>query len=506
MTRSPRLSRSVAALLLGLVVAGPAAAACPDGGGLTLLHFNDFHGQIGPEPTDDGTGARGGIARLATAVERVRAEDPARPVVLLFAGDLLQGTLTSSLFLGIPDITLFGRMGVDAAVMGNHELDDGQDVFRRLVQHATFPILTANVLAQPEPFPTRSTLLIAKPGGPTLGILGLTTAELTTATHPRNVAGIQVTDPEQVARERVPELRGQADLVVVLSHLGLAEDRRLASEVPGIDLIVGGHNHFVLDEPVMVGEVPILQAGERGRWLGRLDIACRDGRPVRTGYRLMAMDASVTPDPEIAAEVDRIVDQAEAGLSEVVGRTEVELSAARELIRRTEAVFGDYVADLAREITRADIALFNAGSFRASIPVGDVTLKQIYQAFPFRNELVVGGLTGAQLTAVLRHSAALDPNDNPGGFLQVSGVSYQIAGRELVAVSVGGEPIQPERVYRVVVPDFLAAGGDGYDELARMSDEVMTGRIISDMLVDAIRTSKAPLAPRPDGRIQRATP
>lgn len=107
---------------------------------------------------------------------------------------------------------------------------------------------------------------------------------------------------------------------------------------------------------------------------------------------------------------------------------------------------------------------------------------------------------------MLRHSAALDPNDNPGGFLQVSGVSYQIAGRELAAASVGGEPIQPERVYRVVVPDFLAAGGDGYDELARMSDEVMTGRIISDMLVDAIRTSKTPLAPRPDGRIQRATP
>ena len=382
MTVLPRLSRPVAAFLLGLAVAGPAAAACPDGGGLTLLHFNDFHGQLGPEPSDAGRGARGGIARLATAVARVRAEDPPRPVVLLFAGDLLQGTLTSSLFLGIPDITLFGRMGVDAAVMGNHELDYGQDVFRRLLQQADFPVLAANVIAQPEPFPTRSSLLIAKPGGPTLGILGLTTAELTTATHPRNAVGISVSDPEQVARERLPELRAQADLVVVLSHLGLAEDRQLAGEIPGIDLVVGGHNHFVLDEPMMVGDVPILQAGERGRWLGRLDIGCRDGRPVRTGYRLMAVDASVTPDPEIAAEVDRIVAQAEAGLSEVVGRTDVELSAARELIRRTEAVFGDYVADLAREITRADIALFNAGSFRASIPVGDVTLKQNLPGVP----------------------------------------------------------------------------------------------------------------------------
>jgi 2',3'-cyclic-nucleotide 2'-phosphodiesterase (5'-nucleotidase family) len=111
-------------------------------------------------------------------------------VVLLFAGDLLQGTLTSSLFLGVPNLVLFDRLGVDTAVVGNHELDYGQDVFRRLVGLAGFPFLTANVQTHPEPLPVRPSVVIAKPGGPRVAILGLTTPDLTTAMHPRNVYGV----------------------------------------------------------------------------------------------------------------------------------------------------------------------------------------------------------------------------------------------------------------------------------------------------------------------------
>ena len=98
-------------LLLALFLPALAGAVCAPGGRLTLLHFNDFHGQLEPYQDPQNQVERGGIARLAATVARVRAEDPGRPVLLLFAGDLLQGTLTSSLFKGIPDITLFGRMG-----------------------------------------------------------------------------------------------------------------------------------------------------------------------------------------------------------------------------------------------------------------------------------------------------------------------------------------------------------------------------------------------------------
>jgi 5'-nucleotidase/UDP-sugar diphosphatase len=368
-----RTSRTLAIyliLFLTLAFNGVAGATCVEGQRLALLHFNDFHGQL-ESYNDPGTMASvGGIARLAAAVEKVRAEDPRRPVLLLFAGDLLQGTVTSSLFLGVPNVVLFGKLGVDAAVMGNHELDYGQDAFRHLATLARFPFLSANVQALPEPLPVKPDLVISKPGGPKVAILGLTTSELTTTTHPRNVGGVRVEDPLVVARRFTPSLHEKGDMLIVLSHMGIADDRKLAREIPDIDLIVGGHNHNLYAQPVMVGDVAIVQAGERGRWLGRMDLACSRGHMVRTGYQMLSMDAAVPQDPAVAAEVASVAAEADKGLTREVGSAKVELSARREEIRRRESAFGNWVADLAREITHADAALFNGGNFRASIPEG----------------------------------------------------------------------------------------------------------------------------------------
>ena len=489
-------------VLVALLAPALARAACEPDQALTLLHFNDIHGQLEPyEDPRDGTD-RGGIARLAATVAGIRAGDPSRPVVLLFAGDLLQGTLTSSLFLGVPDAVLLGRIGVDAAVMGNHELDYGQEVFRRLTEAAAFPFLSANVASDPQPLPVRSAVVIERPDAPKVAVLGLTTPELTTATHPRNIEGISVEEPIAVARRLVPALRDKADLVVVLSHLGIAEDRRLAESVPGIDLIVGGHNHNLYEQPVFVENVPIVQAGERGGWLGRMDLRCRDGHLAHTDYSLIPIDAASPEDPEIAEEVRRITLDAERELDTEVGFSTQELSARRELIRREEAPFGNFVADLAREITLTDVALLNGGAFRSSIPEGPVTLKSVYQAFPFRNELVMGDMTGARLLAALERSAALDPSDNPGGFLQVSGVRYRIVDGRLSSATVGDAPIDPTRRYRIVTSDFLAAGGDGYTMLEEMTEPVMTGRLISDMVIEGFRT-ESPVSATTDRRIMR---
>lgn len=489
-------------LLIVALAPAYASAACNPGDELTILHFNDFHGQLEPyQDPQDGT-ERGGIARLAASVDAVRAENPQRPTLLLFAGDLLQGTLTSSLFLGVPDVVLFDRMGVDAAVMGNHELDYGQEVFRRLSAEARFPFLSANVASNPIPLPVLPSIVIDRPGAPRVAVLGLTTPELTTATHPRNIEGISVEEPIAVASRLVPQFDTTADLVVVLSHLGIADDRRLARSVPGIDLIIGGHNHNLYSDPVLEDGVPIVQAGERGGWLGRMDFQCREGRLTPADYSLIAIDAASPESPEIAAEVRRIARDADRELDQHVGFSTRELSAWRELIRRDEAPFGNFVADLARQITLADVALFNGGAFRSSIPAGPTTLKSIYQAFPFRNELVVGEVTGAQLLAALERSAALDPLNNPGAFLQVSGVRYSIADGRLASTTIDDAPIDPEARYQVVTSDFLAEGGDGYSALKAMSNPVMTGRLISDMVVEAFRT-ESPIDPQRDGRILR---
>jgi 2',3'-cyclic-nucleotide 2'-phosphodiesterase (5'-nucleotidase family) len=223
---------------------------------------------------------------------------------------------------------------------------------------------------------------------------------------------------------------------------------------------------------------------------------------VRTGYQMLSMDAGVPQDASVAADVGRVAAEAEKDLTHEVGYAKVELSARREEIRRRESSFGDWVADLARGVTHADVALFNGGNFRASIPAGPVTLKQIYETFPFRAELVVGRLTGAQLIEALQRSASLNPEDNPGGFLQVSGLRYSIANGTLESATLDDSPIDPLRQYLVVVPEFLAEGGDGYPMLKDMQDKVMTGHLISDMVIGAFRTG-IPVTATVDGRIRR---
>jgi 2',3'-cyclic-nucleotide 2'-phosphodiesterase (5'-nucleotidase family) len=397
---------------------------------------------------------------------------------------------------------MLAAAGVDAALMGNHELDFGQEHLRTLLARSRYPILGANVRAEPEPFALRPSVILEPPAGPRVAVLGLVTEELTTTTHPRNAAGVSVDAAITTALALVPGLEAQADLVVVLSHLGIAEDRAVAREVPGVDLIVGGHNHNLYEEPQLENGVPIVQAGDWGRWLGRMDLEVDEGLARVTDYRLIPIDASVPEDPAIAAEVHALAKRLEKEVGVVVGRLEGDLDGRREVIRRGESAFGNLLGDLARELTGSDIALFNGGGIRTSIPAGNVQLKHVYEAIPFANELVTGTLTGAQLQAALERSASLDPLDNPGGFLQVSGLRYAIRDGRLEDVTVGGTPLRRDARYRAVMPDFLAAGGDSYATLAAMQDKVLTGRIISDMLVEAFRT-RGTVTPYTDGRISR---
>jgi len=496
MTRLARASL----LLLATLITGLARADA--GLPLTILHFNDFHGQLDPV-ADPTTGRRiGGIARLAGLVGTIRAEDPKRPVLLLFAGDLLQGTVTSTVFLGLPDIGFLAAMGVDAAVMGNHELDYGQAAFRKLLASAGFPVLAANVEAEPTPFPLLPAVVFAPPGGPRVGVLGLVTDELTTTTHPRNTDGVRVAPPAHTAAGWVPWLRARADLVVVLSHLGLGADHQLAKEVDGIDLIIGGHTHRVLSAPEFERGVPILQAGERGKYLGRLDLLVAKGGVEIQDYRLLAIDDRVPEDAAMAAEVAALDARLAEEIEVVVGHSASKLDADRAVIRRVESNLGDWVGDLARALTGADVALFNGGGFRASIAAGEVRIRDVYQAFPFGNELVTAEVSGAVLRQALERSASLVPADDPGAFLQVSGIRLAIADGKVASVQVAGRPLDAAASYRLVMPDFLAAGGDGYGMLKDLPGANATGLLLLDMVLDAFRKQEH-VAVATDGRLVR---
>jgi 5'-nucleotidase len=294
-----------------------------------------------------------------------------------------------------------------------------------------------------------------------------------------------------------------ADLIVVLSHLGLDGDRALARAVDGIDLIVGGHSHTFLERPETVDGALIVQAGAKGQVLGRLDLTVEQATGQIEDYAdtLLPVNDDVAPDPEVQALVDAALAEAAETMDQPIGET------ARPLDPRSSGEFalGNLICDALRaaEIDgrSADVAFHNNGGIRARLAKGPITFGQLYEVLPFDNQLMALDLSGGQLRQILEQSVAGAP-----GKLQVSGLAFafdmdQPAGQRVVEVAVGGEPLDPARIYRVTTIDYLAAGGDGYETFTQ-GENVAYGDTEVWVVAEYIR-EHSPVDPKVEGRIRQ---
>jgi 2',3'-cyclic-nucleotide 2'-phosphodiesterase (5'-nucleotidase family) len=357
-----------------------------------------------------------------------------------------------------------------------------------------------------------------------VGIIGVVTPETPQYTHPRNVKGLVFTSPEEAVQQNIRALKGRADLILVLSHLGYARDRQLAARVKGIDVIVGGHSHTKLTRPEVVAGVLIVQAYEHGKTLGVLDLTWRDGKIA--AYAGQLLEIRPTPgqeDPGIGVLVARYQERLDRVLGEQVGRTEVDLNGEQEQVRTTETNLGNLVTDVLRARAGADVALINGGSIKKSIIRGKILRQDVYAALPFNNYLVAFRLTGRELREALEHGVS-GVEEQLGRFPQVSGLAFTYKpsappGLRVQEVLVGGRPLQPEREYTVATLDFMAAGGDGYRVFGKVmggvrgiaaveammsSPQVVyidPGRWVREDVIDYLKAHPA-IAPRVEGRIR----
>lgn len=258
------------------------AARGSKSGRITLLHTNDTHSRIDPFPPGPGGLAnRGGMARRATLVRQLRKE--LGPVLLLDAGDVFQGTPYFNLYKGRLDYQLMTMVGYDAGTLGNHDFDNGVPALLQAMEAARFPFVNCNfeMKGSPELLKRVQTYVVRDFPGVRVGITGVG-IDFAGLVAPKNHQGISWMDPAEALKPVVRRLREaeKVDMVVVLSHLGHetrgeACDMAVARLVPGIDVIIGGHTHTFLDEPVKVpnaaGETHIFQVGFGGVNLGRMD-------------------------------------------------------------------------------------------------------------------------------------------------------------------------------------------------------------------------------------------
>ncbi len=475
---------------------------------ITILHVNDFHGRLFPyvDKAINPEKPVGGAAYLAAMIKAERERNP-EGAVLLSAGDMFQGTPDSNLFFGRPVLDFMNAVRFDAMTLGNHEFDWGREVLDGIIRDARFPILSANIV-KPDGKSmtgTRAYVIIRKKGI-NIAVIGLTTPKIAYMVNAKFVKDLNIMEPESVLAPLIKEVKERgAHLVLLLTHLGFEYDRRLASTMDGIDVIVGGHSHTVVNQPVTVGKTTIVQAGYNGTCLGVLDLLFEK----KTGkVTVMAAEhgelrvVSASPgdrfDEDVARMVDTYHEKIRDKFQEVVGETGVDLR------RQTdgESNLGNLITDAMRQIAKTEIGLCNNGGMRADIPKGKITMEQIFTVLPFDNVLVTMDMKGADILELLE--------GNPGigkGMLQVSGlqITYDLkrpAGSRVMKVLVNGTPLAPAREYRVVTNDFLAAGGDRFVAF-RKGKNVVTGVELREAVAEYLRRT-SPVNPVTEGRIRLA--
>ena len=284
-----------------LSFAEPLLTARPGETLITFLHTNDTHSQIDPVPANDRLyPGKGGVARRATLVKRIRRQNP--NTLLIDGGDVFQGTPYFNFYRGEVEYKAMSAIGYDAGTLGNHEFDNGVEALAAALEFANFDVLSAN-------YDVRGTVLenkvkryvVRTVGGVRVGLFGLGISPVGLIT-PANFKGVTYQDPVAAAREVVATLREKerCSLVVGMSHLGYyAEpkergvgDSQVAQQVDGIDFIASGHNHIFMERPVSVKqpsgkETLIFQVGKSGIFVGRVDFKVRRGRVVASAGRLL---------------------------------------------------------------------------------------------------------------------------------------------------------------------------------------------------------------------------
>jgi 2',3'-cyclic-nucleotide 2'-phosphodiesterase (5'-nucleotidase family) len=488
--------------LVLLLAAGAAWAGQP----FTILFFNDFHAHFDPYADKATGGEVGGLANLAGLAARIEAENAAKgvPTFLLVAGDAFTGTPYSTAFTGEDEFACLNELRPDAMALGNHEFDYGRARLTELIGTARFPIVAANIRSDDG----AGGLLVPAftwldAGGKKILVVGLTTPEAPLTTTPGNTKGLTFEAPDVALRRVLAEQGKEADVVVALTHIGFENDVVLAQAVPEVDVIIGGHSHTRVDAAERAGSAVIGQAYCYTYYLGRMDLVLGDdGEVALTSYELLPVTPALPADEGVAAIVAGYGKDLGAKLAAVVGHVDARLTAGPS--RERETNFGDFVADAVRDAAHADVALVNGGNLRGDLGPGDVTLGDVETALPFANEIVVLRLRGAQLREAFDYCAR--EKVGAGGFLQLAGGAVTLApGVGAREINVGGKPLDDGAEYAVALPDFLAAGGDGYAMFASVPAAEHTGAMITDVVVEALRTG-ASVPAEPAGRIKLVAP
>lgn len=456
---------------------------------ITLLHVNDTHSHLdrtGPKDANlDGT--MGGIAKAATVIGTTRAAEP--NLLVLHAGDVFHGDLLFNQYFGVPEFMMMQQLGFDAMAVGNHEFDYGPDPLAYALSQAygagTLPLLSANLdtSAYPALDTWIKTSTIKTVAGVKVGIFGMTVPNVPTS-MPDPVVILGGDDPTvlmQIAGHTAGVLRAQgAQVVIMLSHLGYVYDQAVATNVPGIDIIVGGHDHYLFQQPhaftnPLGKTVYIVQAGCQYQAIGKMHFTYASGGVTINDYAIIPLDQTIPDAPTVAATVaylkQGVVQRYGDVYHTVVATATHTLSNYYDpTTTRRDTAMGNLITDAMRDATGTDIAITANGLISEGITAGPVVGADIFRPVSYGYDQATGlglnlatfKITGEQLMLGLAIGLQYVPY-NEDIVIQTSGLKYNYDSRKEPlyrlkpnSVMIHGQPVKPFKKYTVTTNSGVA--------------------------------------------------
>jgi 5'-nucleotidase / UDP-sugar diphosphatase len=436
----------------------------------TILHTNDFHGDFLAEVKGEEKGKLiGGLALLSGYINKVRKEE--ENVLYVIAGDMVQGSLIDAEWKGISTMEIMNYLAPDVVALGNHEFDYGLPHLLFLEKMANFPIVNANLYIKKYNKRLMSPYHIIKKAGLDILFTGIITEKIMDTLKLDKLIGSFVTLEE--AGQEVGKIcnaykNDDIDLTILLTHIGYESDLALAKMLKpewGVDMIIGGHSHTILEKPAKVNNILIAQAGVGSDQVGRFDITVDDDTNSIVDYKWQLIpinDDLAKPDKALEEYIQSFKKDVDRKYNTLVCKLSEKLTHPK---REEETTLGNLVADAFADNAQADIMLVGSGSIRVKDLGPLVTLKDFLACFPYDDSLTRFEIPGSALIKIFEHFMRIENRDGEGECYQTNSkvkATYSDKEKKLLSLKVNGEEVQKDKFYTLCIQNYHFSNSEKY--------------------------------------------
>lgn len=461
----------------------------------TILHSNDMHGDFLAEAKGADGRLIGGLSLLSGYLNKVRSEE--KNTLFVISGDMVQGSMIDTEYKGISTIEIMNYLAPDVVTLGNHELDYGFSHLLFLEKMANFPIVNANLYIKKYNKRLMNPYIILNVDGFDIMFIGIVTEEILSALKLDTSIGTFVSLEDaaaEVGKICNTYKNDDIDLTVLLTHIGFEEDKKLAAMLDptwGVDIIIGGHSHTILEQPAKVNDILITQAGVGTDQIGRFDIVVDDDTNsiVEWKWQLIPVDNSLAqPDPELDKFIATFKDAVDRKYNRLICRLVRQLTHPK---REQETELGNLITDILASSAMSDIVFIGSGSIRVKQLGPVVTLGNLKEVYPFDSPLYRLRVTGEQLTKIFSHIMRAE-NRIPGEsqYFQVNkGIQavYSDPEKRLESLSINEKPVQADHQYTICLQEYhyknsVTSLGIATEELTKLGEPKVVTTSVQNVL------------------------